>query len=365
MTIFQTMKILTATLFLCAVQNAPAYESETQKFNLEVLTDQANIIWGFDFLPDGQIIFTERSGELKLLNPTTHQIISVKNLPPMLIEGEWGLLDVCVHPKFAQTHWIYFTYSISQNGKTTTRLSRAELVNDSLQNVQILFTAFESNTEGSRIVFDNRGHLFMSLGERKQREKVQNLSYHNGKTIRLNEDGSIPTDNPFIKTPEAKPEIWSLGHRNSQGLAIDKAGKLWQSEFGPLGGDEINLIESGKNYGWPVITYGREYSGEAIGEGYRKSGMLQPIVYYVPSISPSGISFYEGEKFPHWKGNLFVAALSGQQLRRLVIENDVVVHQEPLLENLKWRFRHVREGNDGFLYFSTDQGKLVRIVNAH
>lgn len=355
-------KILATTLFLCVAQTVSAYDSENQKFELEVLTEQPNIIWGFDFLPDGQMIFTLRSGELKLLNPKTHAIVNVKNLPTILIEGEWGLLDVKIHPNFAQNHWIYLTHSISQNGKTATRLSRAELVNDELQNVQSLFTAFESNTEGSRIVFDNKGHLFMSLGERNQRDKVQSLNYDNGKILRLNEDGSIPNDNPFVHVSGARPEIWSLGHRNSQGLAIDKDGELWQSEFGPLGGDEINIIEAGKNYGWPIITYGREYSGEAIGEGYRKSGMQQPIVYYVPSLSPSGISFYEGDKFPRWKGNLFVAALSGQQLRRLVIEDNRVIFQEPLLADLKWRFRHVREGKDGFLYFSTDQGKLVRMI---
>jgi len=344
-------------------QYANAYESANQKFDLELLTQQEEIIWGFDFLPDKKIIFSERSGALKLLNMDTHDVIAIKNMPAILIEGESGLLDVIVHPRFEETHWIYFTHSILQpNGKPTTCLSRAELVNDSLQNVQVLFTAFENNTEGSRIVFDNEGHLFMSLGERNEREKVQSLSYDNGKIVRLNEDGSIPDDNPFVNIIDARSEIWSLGHRNSQGLAIDKSGVLWQSEFGPLGGDEINIIKAGKNYGWPIITYGREYNGLPIGEGFTKKGIEQPITYYVPSISPSGIGFYNGEKFPNWKGNLFVSALSGQQLRRLVIENHQVIYQEKLLEDLKWRFRHVREGSDGSLYFSTDNGKLVRII---
>lgn len=338
------------------------------EFDLQLLTQQQNSIWGFDFLPDGNLVFSERSGALKILNSKTHDVTAVKDVPEVAAKGQGGLLDVRVHPQFLKTHWLYFTYAVKMpSGKMTTRLSRAELVNYELQNVQILFTAFEANNEtihfGSRLEFDGQGHLFMSIGERNQRDRAQSLSYDNGKIIRLNEDGSIPSDNPFVHVTGAKPEIWSLGHRNPQGLAVNKlTGELWESEFGPLGGDEINLIEKGKNYGWAVITYGREYYGLAIGDGYAKQGMEQPITYYAPSISPSGISFYQGDKFPNWKGNLFVAALSGEHLRRLVIENHQVIQQEVLLSDLKWRFRHVREGMDGFLYFSTDDGKLFRMM---
>ena len=346
----------------------PIQMANSDEFTLQLLTQQHDVIWGFDFLPDKNIIFTEKSGALKILNSKTENVTTVKNPPDVAVKGQGGLLDVRVHPQFNKTHWLYFTYVVKMpSGNMTTRLSRAELVNNELQNVQILFTAFEANNEtihfGSRLEFDGQGHLFMSVGERNQREKAQSLNYDNGKIIRLNEDGSIPSDNPFVHVAGAKPEIWSLGHRNPQGLVINKnTGELWESEFGPLGGDEINLIEKGKNYGWAIITYGREYYGLAIGEGYSKQGMEQPVTYYVPSISPSGISFYEGDKFPNWKGNLFVAALSGQQLRRLVIENHQVIHQEVLLSDLKWRFRHVREGLDGFLYFSTDEGKLARMI---
>ena len=345
------------------VKNVTAYE-----LDLQILTQQSNTIWGFDFLPDGNIIFTEKTGALKILNPKTHEVSAVKNVPDVAVKGQGGLLDVRVHPKFNQTHWLYFTYAVTMpSGKMTTRLSRAEFINDELQHIQVLFTAFEANNEtihfGSRLEFDGQGHLFMSIGERNQRDRAQSLSFDNGKIIRLNEDGSIPTDNPFVNIAGAKAEIWSLGHRNPQGLVINQqTGELWESEFGPLGGDEINLIEKGKNYGWAIITYGREYYGLAIGEGYTKQGMEQPITYYVPSISPSGISFYHGDKFSDWKGNLFVAALSGQQLRRLVIENHKVIYQEALLTHLKWRFRHVRQGLDGYLYFSTDDGKLVRMM---
>lgn len=359
----KSIKFFVLMLALVMVKNVSAYE-----FDLQLLTQQHNAIWGFDFLPDGNIIFTEKTGALKILNAKTHDVITVKNVPDVAVKGQGGLLDVRVHPQFDRTHWLYFTYAVTMpSGKMTTRLSRAEIINNELQHIQVLFTAFEANNEtihfGSRLEFDGQGHLFMSIGERNQRDRAQSLSFDNGKIIRLNEDGSIPSDNPFVNVAGARAEIWSLGHRNPQGLVINQqTGELWESEFGPLGGDEINLIEKGKNYGWAVITYGREYYGLAIGEGYTKQGMEQPITYYVPSISPSGISFYHGDKFLNWKGNLFVAALSGQQLRRLVIENHRVIQQEVLLSDLKWRFRHVREGLDGLLYFSTDDGRLVRMM---
>jgi glucose/arabinose dehydrogenase len=347
---------------------AHAYESAGQKFNIQVLIQQKDSIWGFDFLPDGRIFFTERTGALRILNTKTNEIITIKNVPDVAVKGQGGLLDVRVHPQFEKTHWLYFTYSVAMSsGNMTTRLSRAELENNELKNVQVLFTAFDANSNtihfGSRLEFDGHEHLFMSMGERNEREKAQSLSYDNGKILRFNEDGSIPDDNPFVKTVGARPEIWSLGHRNPQGLAINpKTGELWESEFGPLGGDEINLIEAGKNYGWAIITYGREYYGLSIGEGNTKNGMEQPIAYYVPSISPSGIGFYNGSMFPQWKDNLFIATLSGQQLRKLVIENNKIVAQEALLTDLKWRFRHIRQGLDGLLYFSTDDGKLVRVI---
>lgn len=359
------MKAYFALSFLLLL---PIQTVNADDFTFQLLTQQHDVIWGFDFLPNENIIFTEKSGTLKILNPITQDVTIVKNTPEVAAKGQGGLLDIRVHPQFEKTHWLYFTYAVKMpSGNMTTRLSRAELVNNELQHIQVLFTAFEANNEtihfGSRLEFDGKGHLFMSIGERNQREKAQSLNYDNGKIIRLNEDGSIPLDNPFVNVAGAKPEIWSLGHRNPQGLVINKqTGELWESEFGPLGGDEINLIEKGKNYGWAVITYGREYYGLAIGEGYTKQGMEQPITYYVPSISPSGISFYHGDKFPNWKGNLFVAALSGQQLKRLAIENHKVIYQEALLTHLKWRFRHVREGLDGYLYFSTDDGKLVRMM---
>jgi glucose/arabinose dehydrogenase len=360
----------TRALLVCLIfsLDGHAYESVGQSFNVEVLTEQKDCIWGFDFLPSGNVVFTLRDGELKQLNINTHEVITIKNAPEVTAKGQGGLLDVRVHPKFSSTHWLYLTYSVALPSGMTTRLARAELVDGALTHLEVLFTAFEANDNrihfGGRIEFDSQGHVFLSMGERNERDKAQSLGFDNGKILRLNEDGSIPSDNPFIDTAGARPEIWSLGHRNPQGLAIHpQTDELWEAEFGPLGGDEINLIKPSQNYGWPLITYGREYYGLSIGEGTSKEGMQQPTAYYVPSISPSGIGFYDGDAFPQWKGNLFVAALSGQQLRRLVVDNHQVVNQEALLTDLKWRFRHVREGIDGLLYFSTDEGKLARIVS--
>ncbi len=203
----------------------------------------------------------------------------------------------------------------------------------------------------------------MTVGDRNKRHQAQDLGFHMGKVIRLNIDGTIPDDNPFVNKPGAKPEIWSFGHRNPQGLVRDmRNNDIWLVEMGPRGGDELNLIQRGKNYGWPVVTYGREYFGPKIGEGVSKPGMEQPVEYWVPSISPSGAQFYWADAFPKWKMNLFMGTLSGTHLRRLVIQDRRVVHQEALLGDLGLRFRNVRTGPQGYLYFSTDDGKLARLV---
>jgi glucose/arabinose dehydrogenase len=363
--------LLAATgVFMIRSVSAAPYESEGQKFSMEVLTEQKDVIWGFDFLPDGRIVFTEVRGQVKLLDPGKKSVQTVTGIPQAVRQGQGGMLDVRAHPDFAKNAQIYLTYSEAVDGKMTTTLGRGRLEGTELKDYRKLFSAFEpSGNEihfGSRIEFDGAGHLFMSFGDRNERDKAQDLRYHNGKILRLNEDGTAPADNPYAKEPAAKPEIWSYGHRNPQGLAKHPiTGELWSAEYGPRGGDEINLIHAGANYGWPVITYGREYWGPKIGEGTEKPGMEQPVVHWAPSISPSGIGFYTGDTFPKWKGDLFVAALSGQHLRRLVLENGKVVKQEPLFGDLGWRFREVRQGPDGLLYFSTDEGKLGRLIPEH
>lgn len=347
--------------------SAGVQESEGQRFTVDILAEREDVVWGFDFLPDGRIVFTELKGKVGLFDPKTGTVQAVNGVPAVVRQGQGGLLDVRVHPDFAKNQELYLTYSESVgDGNMTTALGLGRLEGGELKNYRKLFSAFEPSGErihfGSRIEFDGAGHLFISVGERNDRDKAQNLAYDNGKILRFKLDGSVPADNPFAKDSSARPEIWSYGHRNPQGLARHPAtGELWSAEYGPRGGDEINLIRAGANYGWPVITYGREYYGPAIGEGTEKPGMEQPVVYWVPSISPSAIGFYTGDRFPKWKGDLFVAALGNQHLRRLHLDGKTV-RQEPLLRELGWRFRNVRQGPDGLLYFSTDEGRLGRLV---
>jgi glucose/arabinose dehydrogenase len=297
--------------------------SQEHPYQVEILSQTSDVIWSFDFLPDGRVLFTERSGRLHLFDPPTKKITLIENTPSVFAEGQGGLLDVRVHPNFKEAPWVYLSYAEPiGKGKATTAVGRSKLNGARLEGFQKLFSAQEPNSNevhfGSRIEFDGKGHIFFSVGDRNVRENVQSLNYHNGKILRLNEDGSVPKDNPFANQTNARPEIWSLGHRNPQGLAYRaKTGELWEAEFGPRGGDEVNLIERGGNYGWPVITYGREYYGPKIGEGTEKPGLLQPVAHWVPSISPSGITFYEGSQFPKWKGNLFLANLGGRNFRKL------------------------------------------------
>lgn len=335
-------------------------------FKAETVIKRDDVIWGFDFLPDGKVIFTERGGVMGVLDPKTKTAYTLKNVPKVHSAGQGGLLDVRVHPDFAKNNLIFFTFSEPVGEQSTTALAKAELKGAELINVKKVFTAWKQNSHdhhyGSRIVFDGKGHIFFTVGDRGQQEKAQKLDYHQGKVLRINEDGSIPKDNPFVGVPEAKGEIWSYGHRNPQGLVM-KPGteELWEVEFGPRGGDEINFVEKKKNYGWPVATYGREYHGPKIADG-TKAGTEQPITYWVPSISPSAVAFYTGGTIPEWKDNVFLACLGEQHIRRLVMEGKKVTKQEELLKDLDWRFRNVRTGMDGNLWFSTDEGVIGKII---
>lgn len=350
-------------LFLIACANAKNYQSGNMKFDVEKVVSRDDVIWGFDFFPDGRMIFTERSGKMGIFDPKTKATIFLKNVPAVHSSGQGGLLDVRVHTD----GMIYFTYSEpTEKDKSTTALAKAEVKGDSLLNVKKLFTGWKPNSHdhhyGSRIVFDGKGHIFFTMGDRGQQEKAQEIDYHQGKVLRINEDGTIPKDNPFEGAPGAKAEIWSYGHRSPQGLVF-KPGtdELWEAEMGPRGGDEINVIERKKNYGWPVATWGREYHGPKIAEG-TKAGTEQPVQYWVPSISPSAMTFYTGSTFPEWKENLFLACLGDQHIRRLVMNGKKVVKQEELLKDLDWRFRNVRTGPDGNLWFSTDEGVIGRLI---
>ncbi len=355
--------ILTVLLFSAAF--AAPQQSESEKFKNEEIFSRGGIIWSFDFLPDERIIYTVRNGGMHVFDPKTKESKQLAGVPAVANVGQGGLLDVKLHPDFAKNNFVYFTYSenISEKEMATT-FARAKLSGEKLTDLQKLLQAKNAGTDdihfGSRIVFKGE-HVFVTIGERNERKEVQMLSHHNGKVVRLFHDGKVPKDNPFTAQKDALPEIWSLGHRNQQGLALHPTtGDLYEAEMGPRGGDEINLIKPGANYGWPIVTHGREYYGLKIGDGAEKAGMEKPIVHWTPSISPSNIAFYSGDKFPKWKDSLFVGCLGGQQIRRVVLDGTKVASQEVVLEGK--RFRNVRSGPDGYLYYSTDDGKIGRLL---
>lgn len=330
---------------------------------IETLVSKEEVIWGFDFFKDGSIIYTERTGGVFTFDPATKKSTTIKGFPKVYAVGQGGLLDVRVHPT---NGFVYFTYAEPLGKKSTTTLARAKVKGDELVEFKKLFEAQKHSANdyhyGSRIEFDKEGRVFLTVGERGERKMIWELDNHLGKVIRLNADGTVPNDNPYVNDKKAKPEIWAIGIRSPQGLAF-KPGtdELWEAEMGPLGGDEINLIKKRANYGWPKVTYGREYYGMRIGVK-EKEGTEQPLVYWVPSISPSAIAFYTGDKIPAWKGNLFIATLSGTHLRRLEIDGFKITKQEELFSDLGYRFRNVRNGPDGYLYISTDEGKLGKVI---
>jgi len=329
--------------------------------------------WGLAFLPDQRLLVTERPGRLRLLTKQGEVRSAISGVPEVYAGGQGGLLDVVLAPDFTSSQLIYLSYAEPRGGgKNGTSVARGRLVaaddGGRLEDVQVIFRqepAYASSHHfGSRLVFMPDGSLFVTAGERfSQREEAQNPGNHIGKLMRLLPDGSPYGGNP--KRPGWRPEVWSIGHRNVQAAALNPAsGKLWTIEHGARGGDEVNIPEAGKNYGWPVISYGRNYDGSKIGVGTHKAGMEQPVYYWDPSIAPSGAVFYTGALFPDWKGNLFVGALAGQALHRLVLDGDKVVGEEILLSDLGARIRDVRQGADGALWLLTDetQGRVLRVV---
>lgn len=338
--------------------------SHAQDFKLETLTSKQGVIWGFDFLSDTEIIFTEREGHLKILNIETKKITPITGLPKISQRGQGGLLDILLDPDFKTNQKIYLSYAVEAGDGHTTRVSSFELKNNKLVNPKELFQAMPPTTNGehfgSRLQIDENGFLFISIGDRGERKLAQDLNTHMGKIIRIKTDGSIPKDNPFFGKKNSKPEIWSYGHRNPQGLFYDReTKKLWNNEHGPRGGDEINLVEKGKNYGWPVITYGKEYWGPSIGEK-QKSGMEQPIYQYTPSIAPSALILYKGKHFPKWKDSFLSSALAITQVNRLYKDGNTY-KEESLLKDLGKRIRNIKEDKNGYLYISTDSGEIYRL----
>lgn len=336
---------------------------------VEVATDLEHP-WGLAFLPDGRMLVTERPGRLRIVGADGSLSTPLTGLPEIYDSGQGGLLDVILDPDFASNSTIYFSYSTPVERRGTTRIAKAKLTDTGLEDVTVLFTATTPGSNGrhfgSRLVIGTDGYLYASIGDHGADDTAQDLSLHSGKIIRITKDGAPAPDNPFLDTAGALPEIYTYGNRNPQGMTLTPEGELWANEHGPRGGDEVNVITAGANYGWPVVTHGRAYSGLPMGEGKEKEGMTPPIQVYVPSIAPSGMAFYQGDAFKGWQGDLFIGALALTHLNRLDMENGKIVGEERLLEDKGWRIRDVRSGPDGFLYLLTDapNGKLVRLEPA-
>ena len=353
-----------------AQDRSAVINSEKHTFRVVTLLKGLEHPWSVAFLPDGRMLVTERAGRLRLVGQDLRlDPKPIAGLPDVVATGQGGLFDVVLHPEHVQNGWIYWAYNAPGAGGWGTALARGKLQGSRMSDVQVLFSmqpkSRASQHFGGRIVFDKAGMLYLTLGDRGDKERAQKLDDHAGSVIRLHDDGRVPVDNPFAKRVEASPEKWTLGNRNMQGATLHpKTGELWTHEHGPQGGDEVNVMRSGLNYGWPVITYGVNYGfGTRIGEGQTKPGMVQPLHIWVPSIAPSGMAFVSGSKFPQWTGDLLVGALRDQMLVRLELNGEKVVREERLLQGLVGRIRDVRMGPDGLVYLLTDdaEGALLRL----
>jgi aldose sugar dehydrogenase len=366
-----------AALLSALADPAEASGLDTERGRVKVVAVASGLEhpWGLAFLPDGRMLVTERPGRLRIVSPSGALSAPVTGVPAVFAQGQGGLLDVALDPDYETGGWIYLSYAEDRGGGTNaTTVMRAKLAGTALEDAQVIFRqqpAVESPAHfGGRLVFGRDGRLFVTLGERSARhfiERAQSLDDHFGKIVRIERDGGIPTDNPFIGRADDRPEIWSYGHRNPQGAALHPVtGELWSTEHGPKGGDELNIVRAARNYGWPVITYGTAYSGETIGIGTHREGMEQPIHYWTPSIATSGLAFYTSDRIPGWTGSVFVGGLAGRVLARLELDGERVQHEERLLEGLRERIRDVRQVPDGFLYLLTDspQGRLLRVEPA-
>jgi aldose sugar dehydrogenase len=359
----------------CAPAGGQVFHSSAGDFVVQTAAKGLDHPWALGFLPDRRLLVTERPGRMRVIAKDGTLSPALAGVPKVFAAAQGGLLDLVLDRGFTQNQTIYFCYAEPVDGGARTALARARLLDEGtprLEAVEVIFRQAgplsSGNHFGCRIVQTADDNLFLTLGEHfTTRDQAQNLGNHLGKIIRIRPDGSVPADNPFVGRAAAKPEIWSYGQRNPQGLALHPAtGKLWEHEHGPRGGDEVNIIEKGKNYGWPVIGYGIDYSGGRIHESTHKAGMEQPLKYWVPSIAPSGMTFYSGDLFASWRGSLFLGALAGQMLVRLELDGEKVVNEERLLQQLRERIRDVREGPDGALWLATDSssGRILRLVPA-
>ncbi|MEX2435603.1 MAG: PQQ-dependent sugar dehydrogenase [Balneolaceae bacterium] len=341
-------------------------ESEELNFQVQTVVEGLEIPWGIAFLPDGDVLITERDGNLRIVKEGELQEEPISGVPEVWAESQGGLLDVTLHPNYEENGWIYMSYSKPGDGGANTAIIRGKLSDNTFTDIEELFVG-EPFTDkgqhfGSRIVFDPEGYMYFSIGDRGQMDLAQDINSSNGKVYRLHDDGSIPDDNPFVGR-DGKDEAYNYGHRNPQGMDVHpETGIVWTHEHGPRGGDEINIEKPGANYGWPVISYGINYDGTVLTEETEKEGMEQPVTYYDPSIAPSGMTFVTGDTYPGWEGNIMVGALRFQLLSRVVLDGEEFVKEERLLEGIG-RIRDVVQAPDGFIYFSNEsEGTIHRIL---
>lgn len=363
--------LLAVCVAVCGGAQAQEFASERAALRVVTVARGLEHPWGLAFLPDGRLLVTERPGRMRIIERDGKPGAALANLPVLVAQGQGGLLDVHLDRQFATNRTLYFAYSEAGDGGAGTSVARARLAGAGLEEVRVIFRQSPKLRGGlhfgSRIVQAADGNLFITLGERYQRERAQDIGSHLGKLVRIRPDGSVPPDNPFVGRVGALPEIWSYGHRNVQGAALHPlSGDLWTVEHGAQGGDELNRPQAGRNYGWPVITYGRDYSGASIGEGTAKAGMEQPLHYWDPSIAPSGMAFYTADAIAGWKGSLLVGSLKFRLLSRLELDGNRVLREERLLQGLNERIRDVRVGPDGLVYLLTDSGdgRVLRLEPA-
>jgi aldose sugar dehydrogenase len=346
------------------------YETEKLRLRPDTIIKDLKVPWGMAFLPNGDIIVNEREGRMLRYSVDGELLSEIRGLPEIHSRGQGGLMDIRLHPDYESNGWLYFAYSyqVEKDGEGwNTALMRAKLKGNELTEKQLLYEGIPGSTKGvhfgCKITFDGKGHVFFGIGDRGFMERAQDLSNDCGKIIRLKEDGSIPLDNPFVKNPQARPAIWSYGHRNPQGLVINPwDGTLWESEHGPKGGDELNLILAGKNYGWPEITFGIDYNGTIISSDTAKEGMEQPVIYWVPSIAPCGMTFVKSDKYPGWEGDLLVGSLRFNNMERLEISGNRVTHKEVLLNDIG-RMRNIEVDSEGYVYIALENpGMIIKLV---
>jgi aldose sugar dehydrogenase len=358
----------------------PAFPGQTRvagittsvRYQVNIITTSLASPWGINTLPDGRLLITEKAGRMRIVTTSGNVSEPISGIPQVNASGQGGLLGLCVDPEFGNNRMIYWSFSEPAAGSNLTAIAKGRLSNNetALEGVTVIYRAGPAyagnNHYGGRVIFDLAGNLVVSSGERADagvRIQAQSMTSSLGKIIRITRDGQPSAGNPFVGQSEARLELYSIGHRNPQGLARHPVtGDIWQSEHGPRGGDELNRLQAGANFGWPVITYGIEYSGQPVGSGIQqKEGMAQPVYYWDPVVSPSGMTFYSGNRIAEWQNNLFIGALSGMHIVRLAIENNRVVGEERLLVSERQRFRDITQGADGALYAITDAGRLYRI----